>query len=198
MKKIICFLMISYCFYGCAEVRQTKIPQYTPPGNPSDRIGSADVYKKMKYGGRNVEETLEVKVDENGNTILLAGESSSNEVSIYLSANERKELTEKLLLVQRMGDSAYRNGSASTTYVGEVVGNRGCLLPGRIDLNLDLLESGSSWISILKISGYDVYTMVTPHMATPQDKRDVNLLLPPGAVENLLLLLEKAHDFPGK
>jgi hypothetical protein len=196
MRKIIFILTVICCLYGCAGAGQTERLTPTLPGNLSAQIGIVDVYKKMKYGGSIVEERLAVKVDENGNIALLSGESSSNEVSIFLAADERNELTEKLLLVQKVGDPALRNDSEPTTYIGGVVGNRGCLLSGRIDLRLDFLEYGYSWVCVLKISGYDIFTMVTPHMGTPQNKRDVNLLLPPEAVENLLLLLEKAHAYP--
>lgn len=194
MKKLILIIGSVALLSGCVAADRLPDFEYAPIGKPVALIGVVEVRKYLRYSGQMIEEELAVKVGENGNAILLAGEGSPNEIAIYLSDKGRLDLIEGLIKIQEHGIAGNGYPLENFKYIGSDVDNQISSVSGRIVLNYGLHESGQYWVCVIALAGYDMDTAITPHLGTPEGRRDVRLELTPDAVKKLQALIERSQE----
>ena len=194
MAKIIVSLSVLWIVLGCAVVGQVYAESFLPPGQPVIEVGRVEVYRSLKYGGRLVDEQLAVKMDEHGNALLVAGEGSTDEISVYLAENNRLELIASLINLREVtsaqGGSPVRQADpASITIAGLSFDSSSLNLSCRWD------EFARDWIYALDLWGHDIVTTTTLYLGRPKERRYVKLLLPSTRIEQLLNLLQRVQEF---
>jgi hypothetical protein len=190
MKKAATILALVLALSGCVASRHDQIS----PGSHARQIGVANTYMFLRYSGKVVEVGLTVKVDENGNTILVAEEGSPKEIAVYLSEAARRELVANMVKARECCAAASIESIEPFEFAGNNSDNRNSSVLGRISLGYAWHESGNDWICNMELSGYDIRTAAAPHFGTPSGRKDVRLVLTPASVEKLLTLIASAPD----
>jgi hypothetical protein len=194
MTKFVTSLSALWFVIVSVAVGQVYAESFLPPGKPVIEVGRVEVYRSLKYGGRLVDDQLVVRVDENGNAMLVAGEGSTDEISVYLAENSRLEFVASLINLREVasaqGGSPVRQADpASITIAGLSFDSSSLNLSCRWD------EFARDWIYALDLWGHDIVTTMTPHLGRPKERRYVKLLLPSARIGQLLPLVQQAQEF---
>lgn len=94
-------------------------------GENSVNIGEISVRKQLVSVGENVNDTLIVNADENGNTVISAGKGQMENITFYLSEKANVEFSDYLSKLISWGDIAKTNAIETNKLVGSVSTNAG-------------------------------------------------------------------------
>ena len=194
MKKFL-FLMVSIGFCtGCTVLGPAQQDTYAPPGQPVVAVGTVDVYRTLKYGGRLIEDQLVVKLDDNGHTILLAGEGESDEIAVYLKESARRKLAENLRKIAGLMVLKKGRDPGKQQFSGHITTESIDTVPSSIQMQYSPDNLGTLSVLFLDLSGHDLQVTTASYVSRPGDKRDRKLVLTADAVAELLPLVEQARE----
>jgi hypothetical protein len=156
-------------------------------------IGSINVYRLLKYGGKIVDAELVVQIDENGNTVLsLGGKEDAGGIAIYLDVRARQDLLRdlgkiKFAWAQRREGAGLSEQQLDTISSSPIPG-----VANTVRLSSLPRQYGQQRLCLIEMSGYARSTVLTTVVGKPDERLAVRLLLPPAAVDNLIELAEQA------
>jgi len=193
MNRFVAGMLAAFLFGGCAGADQYYAYASKPPSSPVEKVGEVEAYKYLKYSGKLVQEVLAVKIDGNGNTILLAREGQPGEIAIYLAEDARKKVLSSLLEIREIRAETKKNPVGDYNYTKSIVTGENAVAPSYVVLSYDINVAGEQWACIVDLSGYDIEAMTTTYMGIPGGRSSIKLFLMPSAVESFQSLVEKAH-----